>query len=244
MTVGGDVMLAEQLGVAAISSSVILRSNPSLLSIAGDLRMGEGAVLDFTVEGLTRPALGSPGEYGAIDAAGAMFDGLLMVNFDFPAVAEGDIFELIRLNPGGAFTGDFDSFSASGLPVGLGVQTLFSGDSFFVEVISAPSMLAGDTNGDGQVDIDDLNNVRNNFGAMGQPDGSLAGDAFPFDGRVDIDDLNAVRNNFGAMAAPVPEPAAGGLLIFGAMAFVLRRRGAGQNRPMMEETKCKGGARR
>lgn len=49
----------------------------------------------------------------------------------------------------------------------------------------------GDTNGDNQVNIADLNNVRNNFGGqgLGDTDG---------DGDVDISDLNAVRNNFGA----------------------------------------------
>ncbi len=48
----------------------------------------------------------------------------------------------------------------------------------------------GDTNGDGDVDIVDLNNVRNNFGGtgLGDTDG---------DGDVDVSDLNAVRNNFG-----------------------------------------------
>lgn len=49
----------------------------------------------------------------------------------------------------------------------------------------------GDTNGDGAVNLDDLNNVRNNFGSngIGDTDG---------DGDVDLDDLNNVRNNFGA----------------------------------------------
>jgi len=79
----------------------------------------------------------------------------------------------------------------------------------------------GDTNGDGRVDIDDLNAVRNNFGAMGDPDGTLDGDAFPFDGLVDIDDLNAVRNNFGAMAAPVPEAATWILTVIGAPVVLL-----------------------
>jgi hypothetical protein len=57
--------------------------------------------------------------------------------------------------------------------------------------------ILGDTNGDGSVDIVDLNNVRNNFGGQG------LGDA-DGDGTVDIADLNAVRNNFGAVAAPAP----------------------------------------
>lgn len=56
--------------------------------------------------------------------------------------------------------------------------------------------VAGDTNGDGLVDLVDLNNVRNNFGGvgLGDTDGN---------GVVDLDDLNAVRNNFGAGPAPV-----------------------------------------
>ncbi|MFQ5421676.1 MAG: hypothetical protein ACE5EY_15090, partial [Anaerolineae bacterium] len=51
----------------------------------------------------------------------------------------------------------------------------------------------GDTNGDGVVNIDDLNNVRDNFGGAGLGDTNA-------DGLVNIDDLNNVRNNFGAQA--------------------------------------------
>ena len=68
--------------------------------------------------------------------------------------------------------------------------------------------LVGDTNGDGKVDLTDLNNVRNHFGAVGT---GLVGDAYPSDGVVDLKDLNAVRNQFGqsrfSNAASVPEPA-------------------------------------
>ncbi len=53
----------------------------------------------------------------------------------------------------------------------------------------------GDTNDDGQVNLDDLNNVRNFFG------GGAEGDA-DHDGDTDLDDLNAVRNNFGQGGAP------------------------------------------
>jgi len=59
--------------------------------------------------------------------------------------------------------------------------------------------LPGDTNDDGRVDIEDLNAVRNHFGATGE---DLAGDSNN-DGRVDIEDLNEVRNNFGA-TTPAP----------------------------------------
>jgi len=59
--------------------------------------------------------------------------------------------------------------------------------------------LPGDTNNDGHVDLADLNNVRNNFGAVGA---GVLGDTNG-DDRVDLADLNAVRNNFGA-SAPAP----------------------------------------
>jgi len=62
--------------------------------------------------------------------------------------------------------------------------------------------LPGDTNDDGRVDIDDLNNVRNNFGGAGL--GDVNGD-----GVVNIDDLNEVRNHFGSGGgAPAPVSAA------------------------------------
>jgi len=79
----------------------------------------------------------------------------------------------------------------------------------------------GDTDDDGDVDIEDLNNVRNDFGALGT---GLTGDTDD-DLDVDIEDLNNVRNNFGAGgSAVVPEPA-GWLLALIAVshAWMLRR---------------------
>lgn len=75
-----------------------------------------------------------------------------------------------------------------------------------VEYGSLTTGQIGDTDEDGDVDLTDLNAVRNNFGSSGAP--GLPGDAFPFDGVVDLGDLNGVRNNFGATgSAAVPEPA-------------------------------------
>lgn len=78
----------------------------------------------------------------------------------------------------------------------------------------------GDTNGDGEVNIVDLNNVRNNLGGtgLGDTDGDLD---------VDINDLNAVRNNFGNSVGtqPVPEPGSWTLLAIAAatLGFAGRR---------------------
>ncbi len=63
------------------------------------------------------------------------------------------------------------------------------GDNY-VFAFTAVTCGLGDTNCDGEVDIIDLNNVRNNFGGtgLGDTDG---------DNVVGIQDLNNVRNNFG-----------------------------------------------
>ncbi len=63
-------------------------------------------------------------------------------------------------------------------------------------------LLPGDTNGDQTVNIEDLNNVRNNFGLSGV---GILGDNNN-DQIVDIADLNNVRNFFGTRASrPVPD---------------------------------------
>lgn len=68
---------------------------------------------------------------------------------------------------------------------------------------------AGDTDKDGDVDLTDLNNVRNHFEATGE---HVLGDTSPYDGVVNLDDLNRVRENFGEALGQsgdltaVPEP--------------------------------------
>ncbi len=85
----------------------------------------------------------------------------------------------------------------------------------------------GDANGDGKVDLTDLNLVRNNFGSEGE---GVPGDTPPFDQKVDLGDLNAVRNHFGeSLPTAVPEPATGGMALLGALglgAFRWKRRPA------------------
>jgi len=79
--------------------------------------------------------------------------------------------------------------------------------------------LWGDVDDNGVVDLVDLNNVRNNFGAAGGP-----GDT-NLDGIVDIVDLNNVRNGFGASRAlGVPEPSSWSLALLLLCATPLTRR--------------------
>lgn len=82
----------------------------------------------------------------------------------------------------------------------------------------------GDTNNDGVVDLVDLNNVLNNFGATGSNPGDDNSD-----GTVDLVDLNNVLNNFGATHAAsalsvVPEPASLGLIGLVGLGLIRRRR--------------------
>jgi len=80
--------------------------------------------------------------------------------------------------------------------------------------------LVGDTDGNGRIDVTDLNHVRNNFGQQAE---QVLGDTFPFDGRVDIKDLNAVRNTFGTSRPQVvPEPS-GLCLALSGVAVLVRR---------------------
>lgn len=98
-------------------------------------------------------------------------------------------------------------------------RSLGDGRALLIGDNSIPEPTPGDTNGDGIVDLDDLNNVRNHFGESGA---GVVGDTSPFNGTVDLDDLNNVRNNFGTVTpAGVPEPSSGVVLLVGAVAVLM-----------------------
>lgn len=71
-------------------------------------------------------------------------------------------------------------------------------------VVNIEPHLPGDVNRSGEVDLADLNLVRNHFGEVGE---RIEGDS-DLDGDVDLADLNAVRNHFGQSlpAAPIARP--------------------------------------
>jgi hypothetical protein len=97
-----------------------------------------------------------------------------------------------------------------------------------VKIVGIGGHQEGDTDDDGDVDLTDLNNVRNQFGNIGL---DILGDTDD-DDDVDLTDLNNVRNNFGAgppAGSPVPESAGLMLALLGAIglavpAFCRRKR--------------------
>jgi hypothetical protein len=92
----------------------ILSLDDSLLEVGGTLMLGSGATLGIDIDGLLRGD-----EYGAIDAALAMLDGVLNLTFDDLLAVSGLMtFDLIRSASANGITGDFDSVSFSGLPDG------------------------------------------------------------------------------------------------------------------------------
>jgi outer membrane protein assembly factor BamB len=131
--------------------------------------------------------------------------------------------ELFKLTASDASDSDFFGYSVAiyGNTIVVGAKNA-DGGAGAAYVFDMPF---GDTNGDGSIDIDDFNNVLNNFalGELGGP--PIPGDAFPFDGVVDLADLNLVRNYFGKPASgavAVPEPK--GTLLLGAALCILTLR--------------------
>jgi len=117
---------------------------------------------------------------------------------------EGDQFD--KFGDAVAISGNTALFGVSGDDDACAGAGICDAGAAFVFDIGMP--LYGDTNGDGLVDLEDLNNVRAHFGSTGPDNGTLPGDTVAFDGIVDLTDLNNVRNNFGTGASPVPEPTA------------------------------------
>jgi hypothetical protein len=106
-------------------------------------------------------------------APGQTTQSILVATVDSSGHEFDETFEVVLSNATGALIAD-----------GNGVATISDND------------VAGDANGDGIVNLADLNAVRNNFGASGA---NVSGDTNG-DGLVNLNDLNAVRNNFGAVA--------------------------------------------
>ncbi len=126
-------------------------------------------------------------------------------------------------------------YVASGLSVGSGYAGRLANGRYVIQLDAngggVETLLPGDANGDGRVDINDLTIVLSNYGKTGT---NWASGEFTGDGTVDINDLTIVLANYnqsysasaGGLAA-VPEPSALVLIsvaLAGMLAYAWRRR--------------------
>ncbi len=85
------------------------------------------------------------------------------------------------------------------------------------------SLIAGDANDDGVVDLDDFGVVRQHFGSGHQ----LSEGDLNLDGNVDLDDFGILKQNFGVAPAAVPEPAGWLPMAVGILSLIGARRRLG-----------------
>ncbi|MEM7626893.1 MAG: hypothetical protein AAF333_14965 [Planctomycetota bacterium] len=120
-----------------------------------------------------------------------------------------------------------------GTITGWGINPEGTREAWVAVVPSTPSMLSGDFNADGFVGQGDLNLVLLNWGSTFPPAGfdAAALSEGSFDGLISQNELNDALLNWGngspeilGNRSTVPEPRMAGVLLFGYMALVGRRR--------------------
>ncbi len=196
-TIDGDVFNAGRLQIGDEIGRMV---------IAGDYAENFAGRIVLEIAGANE------GEFDVLQIDGqVLFDGgnldVMFVDGYLPQA--GDVYDLFDFDTAG---GELGGVQLPALAEGLRWRTGdFMAEGQFAVIVD----ILGDTNADGRVDLEDLNNVRNNFGMMSMP---ILGDT-DNDNDVDLGDLNNVRNNFGASTSPlqsVPEPSTGMLVGLGA----------------------------
>ncbi|MBI83233.1 MAG: hypothetical protein CMJ81_08565 [Planctomycetaceae bacterium] len=209
-------------------------NSPAAVSFGGDVVLGTAARLESELLGTT-----AGGEYDQLVVAGTVaLDGTLdlvpLAPYTDPAVrGTADDFAIITA---GSRSGTFDTIHYDGSPLvadgatdgngsfrshqagGLFRSLTYSGTTVQLQNLLA---IAGDSDGDGDVDLSDYNTLATNFDPVGAagPHTWLDGN---FDGDTDIDlsDYNSLASNFnpgGYGSAAVPEP---GALLLALLALV------------------------
>jgi hypothetical protein len=160
-------------------------NDPPAISLIPDIELNVGtrsAPLPFTVSDLESSSVRLTVTATSSDTVLAPMSGILLNGSGLQRT--------VTIVPAPGLTGEAEITLTARDPQGLE-----SSRTFAVRVIEPVGCggQPGDTNGDGLVDVHDLNNVRNAFGQLGE---GLLGD-LNCDGDVDVDDLNLVRNLFG-----------------------------------------------
>lgn len=107
-------------------------------------------------------------------------------SFTFASVAAGK-YDLVVVKPGHL------SYTVTGVVVGDAALDLATHTN---AAISTITLLAGDVNGDGKINLTDLSIFKNNFGKTGSAVTNLLAD-ITGDGKINLLDLGVFKNNFG-----------------------------------------------
>lgn len=185
----------EILGDVLVDGGTLIPGDsPGVLSISGDLDQAAG-LLEFEIGG---PMAGLDHDQLVVGGVASLRSVVRFEFIDGFTPSPGQLFQMVAAGDG--VNSQFALYDFTGISDQLQLSAVVADG--VLSFLDAP--LIGDTNHDGTVGLNDLNNVRNNFGLEGAP---MLGDT-NLDGRVDLQDLNNVRNNFGTSALQaVPEPA-------------------------------------
>ena len=219
------------------------------IAFTGDLAFGgafNGAkggagVLEVKLDGPTINTIDMVGgafASGTSDSDVYIWDGELVVSeitvlYEDFRPTDGQVFDLITWEGSitGAFVESLPTADIDGIEWDIVVTTASDSNPLgSVALVASKVYIAGDANGNGQVEQADLDAVLNNWGNTG-PGLTWATGDFNNNGQVEQGDLDAVLNNWGSTAAPnftgfaVPEPATA-VALLGLAGLALRRRSA------------------
>lgn len=202
--------------------------SPAVLSISGDYTQGAAATLEIELAGT------EAGEFDQLAVVGtANLDGRLdlvpLAPYTDPAVrGTADDFVIITAE---ARSGNFSTvhYNGSTLPTGSGsagsgsfrhhqADGLFRSVTYTATTVQLQNLLAlaGDTDGDQDIDLGDYTRLATNF-APGDTGLAWTDGDFDSDGDIDLGDYNSLTSNFNpaGYALVVPEPAAFCVLVTG-----------------------------
>ncbi|MBI82488.1 MAG: hypothetical protein CMJ81_04765 [Planctomycetaceae bacterium] len=211
-------------------------NSPGILTITGDYTQGAAATMEIELAGT------AAGDFDRLTSSGsANLDGTLDL-LPVPAYSDPSVhgtFDEFVIITGAVRSGTFSTVQYAGSTLAADFGTdgsgsfrsyqgggLFRSVSYTATTVQLQNLLAlaGDTDGDQDVDLADYSALANNFDPVGflGPHSWLDGD-FDGDNDVDLADYSSLASHFnpaGYAAAAVPEPTAFCLLVSGLLLLV------------------------
>ena len=220
------------------NGQVAVGSSPGLAVVGGDYSQSGGSLLEMEIEGTTAGT-----EYDQLVVTGtASLDGTLDIpvnvgggSYTDPATrGDSDTFSLVDAGgragsfsavhyDGSLLAAEFTSGDDFRDHVGLGLFRNVSYTATSVELQNL-NALAGDTDGDMDVDLQDYNTLAGNFSPTSCIGCDWVDGDFDADNDIDLSDYNALSRNFSPIgygaASAVPEPSTMMLSLFALLSLV------------------------